>query len=107
FDSVTHSGADVCQLREIRIAPRSEKTERSEKKKDQRSSRRVTPRAAEGPRKVARKEIPNAPPSLGVGAINAAMGANHQAMEHIDQPRVAGFGSSNCEIRSRAAIDAP
>src|SRR5205807_1698767 len=107
FDSVAHSRADGCQLREIRIAPRSKKTERSKKKKDQGSSRGVTPGAAERLRKVARKEIPNAPPALGVGAINATMGANHQAIEIIDQPRVAGFGASNCKIRSRAAIDAP
>ena len=107
FDSVAHSRADGCQLREIRIAPRRKKTERSEKKKDQGSSRGVTPGAAERLRKVARKEIPNAPPALGVGTINAAMGANHQAIEIIDQPRVAGFGASNCKIRSRAAIDAP
>src|SRR6266496_1694755 len=107
FDPVAHSRADGCQLREIRIAPRSEKTERSEKKKDHSRSRGVTPSATERLRKIARKEIPNAPPSLGVGAINTAMGANHQAIEIIDQPRVAGFGPSNCEIRSRAAIDAP
>src|SRR5438552_8089436 len=84
FDSVAHSRADCGQLREIRIAPRSEKTERSEKKKYQRRGRRVTPGVTERPREVARKEIPNAPPALRVGAIDAAMGANHQAIEIID-----------------------
>jgi len=44
---------------------------------------------------------------LRVGAINAAVGANHQAIEIIDQPRVARLRPGNGEIGSRAAIDAP
>src|SRR5439155_12555046 len=106
FDSVAHSRAHVCQLREIRIAARGEKTKRSEKKKDQCSSRGITPGATESLRKVACKEIPNATAALRISPINAAMSANHQTVQIIDQPRVAGFRPSNGEIRSRAAIDA-
>src|SRR5687767_16006490 len=35
------------------------------------------------------------------------MSANHEAVELIDQARVARLSAGDCEIRSSAAIDAP
>ena len=50
---------------------------------------------------------PDDPPQpITISPINPSMGPNYQAIQIIDESRVARFRASNCQIRSGPPVDA-
>src|ERR1044072_9034393 len=99
---------DAGQLGELRVARGGYKRQRGEERVGGKGERRVAPCAAEGLWKVAREEVAQAVSAFGgVGAIDAAVRADDETVEVVDEPWVAALGSRDGEVGARAPVDAP
>src|SRR5205807_1454897 len=99
-------GTNTGEFRKIRIVPRSEKSNRGEQPEDRECGRGIAPGAPKRPREIAREKVANALAAFRIRAINPSMSANHQAIQIINQSRVARLSTGDRQVRSGAAIDA-
>src|ERR1044072_2987738 len=99
---------DAGPLGELRVARGGYKRQRGEERVGGKGERRVAPCAAEGLWKVAREEVAQAVSAFGgVGAIDAAVRADDETVEVVEEPWVAALGSRDGEVGGRAPVDAP
>src|SRR6185295_6252066 len=94
------------ELGKLRIETSAYKTEDRENHEDREREKRVAPGASESLRQFVREECEDAFPAARLSAIDAAVRANDETVQVIDEARVARFGARNREIRGRASIDA-
>src|SRR5215831_10408834 len=106
-DHFTKKRTNPSEFREVGVLARAKKSNGREQEEDTEGGRRVAEGATKRARKFAAEEIANPASALRISAIDPAVRANHQAIEIIDEPRVARFGTRNRQVRGRAAIDAP
>ena len=85
---------------------RSNEGNRSEQPEDSKSHRGVAPRPPKRARKFIRKEVRDTPAALGIRAVDAAVRANDEAVEIVDEPRITRLSPRDREVRCRATIDA-
>ena len=74
--------------------------------KTENETKRVAPGATKRLRQFASEETANSFTALRVGAIDAAVRANHQTVQIVDQTRIARLRARDGEIGSGATIDA-
>ena len=98
---------DSGKFREIRIVPRAEERYPGEQNENSKRRRGVSPGATKRAGKFAREEIANALSALRIRSVNAAMSADYQAVEVVNQARIARFRPRDCQVRSRAPVNAP
>ena len=85
----TKVGADAGELGKIRIVTSTEEGDRAEQPEDTEGHGRIPPGPAKSARKLERKKIAHSSAALRVGAVNPAVGANHQAVQVVDETRIA------------------
>jgi len=88
------------------VTPRARKRDHAEDQKHHETGGGIAPSAPKSLRKIAGKEVANAPSALRVGPINPAVRPNDKTVEVINQPRVARLSARNREVRSRAPVNA-
>src|SRR5262245_638867 len=97
-----HLGApkriDAGKFREIRVMPRTKKGNSRKQNEDSKSGCGITPGAAEGDGKIAREKIPDHLPALRIRPVDAAVRANYQAVQIIDQAGIPRLSTRNCQV---------
>jgi len=97
---------DPGEFREIRVVARARESDCPEQKKDPESRGCVTPGASKRLREIPGNEVAEPPPALRVSPVNTAMSTNYQAIQIVNQTRVARFCASNRQVGSSPPVDA-
>src|ERR1043165_4263652 len=95
------------KLRELRIVTSGDKTEDRKDREDREREKGIAPRAPERLRQLVSKKPADAFAALRVSTIDATMRADNEAVQIVDETRIARLGARDGEIGSSATIDAP
>ena len=79
-DNFTKKWTNAGKLRKIRIVTSAQKGDCTEDDEDGKCRRAIAPGATKRERKIASKEVSDALPALRVGPVDAAVGADNQAI---------------------------
>jgi len=97
---------DADQFGELDVVTRRDKAKEAEDKKNEERNEGVAPGAAERLRQLVCEVVENLLAALRVGAIDATVGANDEAVEVVNQTRIARLGAGDGQVGSGATVDA-
>ena len=91
-------------MRKIDVDPRRDKPEYCKPRKDAECDRHISPVTPKCPWKIFGKEPAYNADTLAFGTIDLAVGTNDEAVQVIDQFRVAGLGPCNRQVGCRTPV---